>query len=76
MSARRCARATPQLWAPKQLEVPAHPYHAQPLLNCMAPPNQRLQLTAPAEQWKRRFVPWRYAVYSEAPSPGAASRRS
>ena len=39
-------------------------------------PNQRLQLAAPSEQRKRRFVPWPPPVYSESPSAGAASRRS
>jgi hypothetical protein len=39
-------------------------------------PNKRLQLAAPFEQRTRWFVRWRYALYSEAPSAGVASRRS
>ena len=30
-----------------------------------ARPNQRLQLAAPFEQWKRRFVPWPASLYPE-----------
>ena len=39
-------------------------------------PNLRLQLAAPAEPWKRRFVPQPTSVYSEFLSAGARSRRS
>jgi hypothetical protein len=39
-------------------------------------PNLRLQLAAPFEQRKHRFVPWRVSLYSQILSADAASRRS